>query len=556
MLENLSIKQKLFIFTSIIVVLIIISSQAILHTTTTLNESFTFYKEKAVKGKIAVLEISRDVNFISRCSRDIMLGNSYDKNIEFIRKSINNIKLNYDKLENSIKNTPEEMYKIDIFYKSKDTTLAFINDALNKMLTLKDKDKIIKYNMYEQYKIDATPLAMDSRKYFQELNDLKTKAFEKLTTKFHNDMKEQKDFISVTTVVMIFITIAIMLMALKVLLKHIQTEQNLFNTNNLLHQYKQAIDVTSIVSKTNTKGIITYANDEFCRVSQYSQEELIGKPHNIVRSKDVPKEKFKIMWQTIKNKEIWNDVLKNKKKDGTHYFVDTTILPILNTNNNIQEYIAIRKDVTDIIDLNLQLVKSQEEILNRMGMIAETRSKETGHHVKRVAEYCKIIAKAVGLEEKEIELLYNASALHDIGKVGTPDDILNKPGKLTYDEFEEMKKHTTNGYEMLKDSDNEIVKAGALIAQQHHEKYDGSGYPENLKGDEIHIFARITALADVFDALGETRAYKQAWELSDIINFIKEQKGLHFDPVIVEAFNDNIQKIIYIRRKYKNIANS
>ncbi|MEA3384333.1 MAG: HD domain-containing protein [Campylobacterota bacterium] len=553
MFNNLSIKQKLIIFTAVIVFFIIIASQAILYSTTVLNESFVFYKDKAVKGKIAVLKIAKDLNYISRSTRDIMLDNNYTKNIKIIENSIKKIEINFEKLVDSIKDTPNSEKKLKICDKSRRATLMFINDALEKMKTLEGKNGVEKYNMYQVYKTESTPVAMASRKYFTQLSDFKSKGFEESTEKFHYDMKQQRDFIAITTVIMIFVIISLMLMALKTLIKHLKTEQNLKDTENLLFQYKEAIDITNIVSKTDKKGLITYVNDEFCKVSQYSKKELIGQPHNIVRSKDVPKNTFKELWNTLKSKKPWNGVIQNRKKDGTHYFVDTTILPILDNNNDVQEYIAIRKNITDIIELNLELVKSQEEILNRMGMIAETRSKETGHHVKRVAEYCKIIAIALNLEKKDIELLYNASALHDIGKVGTPDGILHKPGKLTDEEFNEMKKHTLNGYEMLKDSDNEIVKTGALIAYQHHEKYDGTGYPNKLKGDDIDIFARITAIADVFDALGEKRSYKQAWSLNEIIQHIKDQSGKHFDPIIVEAFNKNIHQIIYIRKKYKNI---
>ena len=132
-----------------------------------------------------------------------------------------------------------------------------------------------------------------------------------------------------------------------------------------------------------------------------------------------------------------------------------------------------------------------------MGEIAETRSKETGNHVKRVAEYSKLLALKLGLDEQTAEMLKLASPMHDIGKVGIPDNILNKPGKHTFEEFEIMKTHAQLGYEMLKHSTKPILQAAAIVAREHHEKYNAKGYPKGLRGEEIHIFARITAVADV-----------------------------------------------------------
>lgn len=343
-----------------------------------------------------------------------------------------------------------------------------------------------------------------------------------------------------------------MMISLNYLRNYFQSKLKLEDSNNLLQQYKTAIDITSIVSKTDIKGNIIYVNDNFCKVSKYKKSELMGKPHSIVKAEDTPLTQFEKMWNTITKKEIWKGVIKNKKKDGKYYYADTTIVPILDKNKTIKEYIAIRKDITQIVELNHKLQSSQEEILTRMGMIAETKSKETGFHVRRVAEYSKVIATGLGLEDCDIELLYNASALHDIGKVGIPDDVLHKPGILTDEEFEIMKNHSYYGYEMLKDSKNDIIKTAAIIALEHHEKYNGKGYPSKLKAQEINIFARITALADVFDALGESRSYKKAWELNKILDFIKEQRGEHFDPKIVDVFFENLDKILFIRKRFKN----
>lgn len=196
--------------------------------------------------------------------------------------------------------------------------------------------------------------------------------------------------------------------------------------------------------------------------------------------------------------------------------------------------------------------QTQREIIYTMGEIGEKRSKETGNHVKRVVHYSKELALLYGLNEHEADILYMASPMHDIGKVGIPDSILHKPGKLNKEEFKVMKTHAQLGYEMLKHSSKPILKAAAIVAREHHEKWDGTGYPRRLKGENIHIFGRITALADVFDALGSERVYKKAWELDRILEFFKEESGKHFDPNLVTLFFDNLERFISIRERYKD----
>jgi response regulator RpfG family c-di-GMP phosphodiesterase len=204
----------------------------------------------------------------------------------------------------------------------------------------------------------------------------------------------------------------------------------------------------------------------------------------------------------------------------------------------------------DNIYLNKEVENTQKEIIFTLGEIAEARSKETGNHVKRVAEYSKLLALKYGLSEEEAELIRLASPMHDIGKLAVPDNILNKPGKLTASEFEEIQNHSAVGYEMLKISNKEILKTAAIIAHEHHEKYNGKGYPQRLKGDEIHIYGRITAVADVFDALCSDRVYKKAWPLEEVIELFKSEKGQHFDPELADILLSNIGDFIAIKDLY------
>ena len=472
-----------------------------------------------------------------------------------------------------------------------------------------------------------------------------------------------------------------------------QKKQNVQNLK-LLDEYKNTVDRSSIVSKTDKNGRITYVNDRFCEISGYSRQELLGKSHSIVRHEDMRSDIFKKMWETIKAKKPWFGVVKNKTKDGKAYFVDTVINPIVDEKGEIIEYIGMRHDiteleeykeilkdelsstsksyqeninymmqyeaainsvngviktdinnkithantkfcqmsgytlqellgmdcsqlrdkehqenkdcqkikeqlakqkrvtrllknrskeekafymstlfypivdmegktiehlqvmhdVTEIIELNQEIIDTQKEIVLTMGAIGETRSKETGLHVKRVAEYSYLLATLYGLDEEHAQRIKQASPMHDIGKVGIADSILNKPGKLTEDEFEIMKTHAELGYEMLKHSGRPILKTAAIVAYTHHEKYAGGGYPNGTKGEDIPIEGRITAVADVFDALGHDRCYKKAWELERILELFENERGVHFDPKLIDLFMQNLDKFLEIRNQLDDKA--
>jgi response regulator RpfG family c-di-GMP phosphodiesterase len=205
----------------------------------------------------------------------------------------------------------------------------------------------------------------------------------------------------------------------------------------------------------------------------------------------------------------------------------------------------------DNIYLNKEVENTQKEIIFTLGEIAEARSKETGNHVKRVAEYSKLLALKYGMPEEEAELLRLASPMHDIGKLAIPDEILNKPGKLTAEEFEVVKNHASAGYEMLKTSNKEIIKTAAIVAYEHHEKYNGKGYPQGLSGQDIHIYGRITAVADVFDALCSDRVYKKAWPIEEVVKLFKSERSQHFDPAFVDILLENLEQFLEIKEEFK-----
>lgn len=347
-----------------------------------------------------------------------------------------------------------------------------------------------------------------------------------------------------------------------------------------LEKTLKAFDKNVIYSRTDLQGFITHVSEAFCKISGYTEEELRGKPHNIVRHPDMPKETFKEMWEALKQNGFWNGDIKNKRKDGTYYWVHSKVERDYNDLGNAIGYYAVREDITDkkeveelkaeleefnrdletqvkertqeIIALNHEIQETQREVVFTMGAIGESRSQETGNHVKRVAEYSKLLALYYGVDEENAETLKQASPMHDIGKVAIPDAVLNKPGRFNDEERKVMDEHARLGYEMLKHSSRPLLKMAATIAYEHHEKWDGTGYPNKLAGEKISIYGRITALADVFDALGSDRVYKKAWELERILELFKEERGKHFDPKLIDIFLENLDKFLEIRDRLKN----
>jgi two-component system response regulator RpfG len=197
-----------------------------------------------------------------------------------------------------------------------------------------------------------------------------------------------------------------------------------------------------------------------------------------------------------------------------------------------------------------QILEREKETILKLAKAGEYRDEDTGNHVVRMAKYAKIIAQAIGLNTQECDDLEHAAQMHDIGKIGIPDRILLKPGKFDPEEWAIMQTHTTIGYEILSGSQSKYMQMGAIIALNHHERFDGTGYPNQLIGTNIPLIARIVSVADVFDALLSVRPYKQAWPLQDAIDFLTNNAGTQFDPQCVEAFCSCLDKIIAIHKMY------
>lgn len=202
--------------------------------------------------------------------------------------------------------------------------------------------------------------------------------------------------------------------------------------------------------------------------------------------------------------------------------------------------------------LNRELEESQQEVICTLGEIVETRSKETAHHIKRVSATCGLLGLAMGMEPDRVKIFELASSMHDVGKIGIPNEILHKPGRLNAEEYEAMKTHTLLGYEILKHSGSPVMKMAAMIALEHHERWDGKGYPYRKTRDETSLEGRITAIVDVFDALYNHRIYKDPWPLEKILNLFEEEREGHFDPDLLDCFKENLDDVISIQEKFSD----
>ena len=213
------------------------------------------------------------------------------------------------------------------------------------------------------------------------------------------------------------------------------------------------------------------------------------------------------------------------------------------------------KWLEDQVGLATGQVRGRErETLLILARAGEYRDHDTGNHVMRMAKYARVMAEKLGFTEIDCEEIELAAPLHDIGKIGIPDSILLKPGKLTEGEFQIMQAHPLIGHEILSDSQSRFIQIGAVIALGHHEKFDGSGYPKRLRGADIPLAARIVAVADVYDALTSARPYKAAWPFEEAIAYIRDQAGQHFDPLCVQAFLDQIDEIIAIGQRLRDLS--
>jgi putative two-component system response regulator len=212
-------------------------------------------------------------------------------------------------------------------------------------------------------------------------------------------------------------------------------------------------------------------------------------------------------------------------------------------NEELKELVRLRTN---------ELLETRLEIIRRLGRAAEYRDNETGMHILRMSHITRLLALAYGMNESRAELLFQASPMHDVGKIGVPDKVLLKPGELTSDEWVIIKRHTTIGAEIIGDHGSDLIVMARMVALRHHERWDGSGYPGGLQKTDIPIEARIVALADVFDALLSVRPYKSAWSLDDTLQYMFSQRAQHFDPELIDAFVQVLPDCLRVREDYRD----
>jgi len=211
--------------------------------------------------------------------------------------------------------------------------------------------------------------------------------------------------------------------------------------------------------------------------------------------------------------------------------------------------ILLKKEVEKATE---KILLRENETLYVLGKAAEYKDPETGNHILRVAQYSRMLAEAADASEQQQEMILKSSPLHDVGKLGIPEAILSKPGRLTEEEFAVMRRHPEIGYEIIRRSSSPFLLAGSEVALTHHEKWDGSGYPHGLAGEQIPLFGRISAVADVFDALITRRPYKDPWPVEKAMEYVASEKGRHFDPRLVGLFLANRESVLEIRDRYRD----
>jgi len=300
-------------------------------------------------------------------------------------------------------------------------------------------------------------------------------------------------------------------------------------------------------------------NDPDMIIIDYMMPELdgldfIGQYRSDGQGADVPI----VMVTTADLKEVRYEALNRGATDFLTKPVDTTeftarvtnLLALRRSKKMVEDRAALLAD--EVQKATTEIVQRENEVIMRLSKAAEFRDPETGEHIIRMANYSRFIAEALELPEEQCDIIYRASPMHDVGKVGIADEILLKPAKLTAEEFELMQAHTTIGYAILQDSPSKLMQIASEIAHSHHERWDGTGYPKGLAGEEISLIGRIVAVADVFDALCSARPYKEPWPQEKAKDFIVENSGSHFDPSCVEAFLKAYDKVKAVADEFKD----
>ncbi len=312
-----------------------------------------------------------------------------------------------------------------------------------------------------------------------------------------------------------------------------RSQLSLQEQRHFLKEYKHVLESGTCICVTDPQYRIRSVNSQFEMLLGYSSVELEGKLISQI-SPDVSITRWLDEVRQSETDDATSHVVRFLGYDGKEYQFSVGCAAVHDMAGQVESVVLICQDVTESQRLSREILETQRELLYTMGDVVESRSEETGQHVKRVAQVSRFLAIKAGLTPEFAEMIETAAPMHDIGKVGISDAILHKPGKLTAEEFDEMKRHASIGFGILGSVDRELIGLAARIAHQHHERYDGLGYPNGLRGEEISIEARIVSIADVLDALFSVRSYKPAWDEASVLTHFRQQRGMQFDPNLVD----------------------
>ena len=324
------------------------------------------------------------------------------------------------------------------------------------------------------------------------------------------------------------------------------SKRSLNEQRHYLSEYKRALELGSCICITDRRHHILSVNKHFEKLLGYTSEELEGSPVSRITT-DVALERCLEEAEQTNPENLTSRVVRVFGRGGDELHFSVACLGVHNLAGEVDSIIMTCQDLTESLRLNQDIVKTQRELLYMLGDVVENRSQETGHHVRRVAQVSKFLALKAGLDQDTADMIETAAPMHDVGKVGIRDGILHKPGKLDAKEYDEMKAHARIGFSLLGKVGRPLIGLAATIAHEHHEHYDGNGYPLGLKGEEISIAARIVGIADVLDALSSSRSYKSAWDEQRVLEYFRDQRGRQFDPRLVDLLLNHWDTIRALR---------
>ncbi len=313
-----------------------------------------------------------------------------------------------------------------------------------------------------------------------------------------------------------------------------------------LGEYKHALEQGNCICVVDRDGRISNFNEPFERLLGYKSNELKGRLLTDI-APGMTREYCTTSTVETELGSFAKRIVRFRACNGEELQINVGCVGVNSLRGELESTIVVCQDITETLRINRDMVESQRELIYTMGDVVDSGNNQPGQHVRRVSRVSRFLALETGLDEDTAELIEIATPMHDIGKVGVRDAILNKQEKLSVSEFTEMKEHANIGHTILGKAERPLIALAATIAHQHHERFDGNGYPDGLQGDQIHIAARIVAIADVLDALLSSRAYKPAWEQERVKDYFREQRGHQFDPGLVDILLAHWEHITALR---------